>query len=110
MVRGRLEAELVENKITFGFGVDLHSRKSVHNLRIRLILQIRNKVGHLGGVQRKWYSYPKNQGDKCLWCLCLFLGFCFVAHFEVMKQFIILERLSVKFNVDRSRWQPEHCY
>lgn len=34
MVRGRLEAGLVGNKITITIGVDLHSKNSGHDLRI----------------------------------------------------------------------------
>lgn len=34
MHRGRLEAGLVENKITVDSGIDLHSRKSAHDLRV----------------------------------------------------------------------------
>lgn len=33
--------------------------------------------------------------------------FCFATHFEVMKQFVILERLSTKLSVGNGTWQPE---
>lgn len=52
-----------------------------------------------------------NQGDKQLLLVTvLVLGdfVLFLTHFEVMKQFVILDRLSAKFNVGRGRWQPEN--
>lgn len=56
------------------------------------------------GTSKKIVLGTENQGDKqILLVAMLFFLVCFAIHFEVMKQFVTLERLSAKFNIGRGR-------
>lgn len=57
------------------------------------------------GTSKKIVLGTENQGDKQILLVAMLIFFlvCFAIHFEVMKQFVTLERLSAKFNIGRGR-------